>query len=196
MITFNVIVLAFICYSITKCLTFLGFFVLHHCGSFLSFYCLYVVLLHRCVVWNAKAYYCNRLALAITYSSCSPIVQIKGLFIPLFYWALVPSLFPLMLLCCASVPWCSSCDLLQCITIQPSFYPIDLFCCIGSFHDLLLHIAFIFFYYSKLQLVMLFYSISKTSSCCAPLLCIIVVLDFHFYLVYYYVLLLCIIIVV
>ncbi len=175
-ITFIVIVLAFICYSITKRITFLCIFVLHHCGGFLSFFCLCVVLLHRCVVWNAKVDYCNNLALAITYSSCSLIVQIKGLFIPLLYYALMLSLFPLMLFCSASAPWCSSHDLLQCITIQPSFHPLDLFCCIGSSYDLLLHIAFIFSYYLKLQLVMLFYSTSKTSSYCAPLFCIIVVL--------------------
>jgi len=185
MITFNVIVLALISYSITKSLTFLCSFVLHHCGGFLSFFCLCVVLLHRCVAWNAKADYCNHLALAITYSSCSPIVQIKGLFITLFYCALVPSFFPLMLLCCASPPWCFSDDLLQCITIQPYLHPLDLFCCIGSFHDLLLHIAFIFSYYSKFQHIVLFYFASKTSSCCVLLLCIIVVLGFHFYLIYY-----------
>jgi hypothetical protein len=137
------------------------FFVLHHYGGFLSFFCLCIVLLHRCVVWNAKADYCNRLALAITYSSCSPIMQIKGLFITLFYCALVPSLFPLMLLCCASAPWCSSHDLLQCITIQPSLHPLFFFCCIGSSHDLLLHITSIFSYYSKLQLVVFLYFASK-----------------------------------
>lgn len=188
--------LALICYSITKCLKLFYYFVLHHCGGFLSFFYLCVVLLHRCVVWNAKVHYCNHLPLAITYSSCSPIVQIKVLFITFFYCALGPSIFPLMLFCCASALWCSSHDLLRCITIQPSLHPIDLLCYIESSHDLLLCSVVIFSYCSKFQLIMFFYYASKTSSCCAPLLCITVVLGLHFYLMSYDVLLLCIIMVV
>jgi hypothetical protein len=41
-----------------------------------------------CVVWNVKAHHHNLFALTITYLLCSPTMQIKDIFIALFYCAL------------------------------------------------------------------------------------------------------------